>query len=53
MPRLARPLAGLVLVLALLALAIKVLPWFVQNNAVWIALLLPPHVVLGWRLLKR
>ena len=51
--RATRLLAGLVLALALLALAIKVLPWFIQNNAVWIALLLPPHLVLGWRLLKR
>lgn len=48
-----RAVAGLVLALALLALAGKVLPWFVQDNAVWLALLLPPHLVLAWRLLRR
>jgi hypothetical protein len=51
--RTARAIAWTVLLLALLALAAKVLPWFVQNNAVWIALLLPPHLVIGWRLLRR
>lgn len=51
--RVARGLAWLVLLLALAALALKVLPWFAQNNAVWIALLLPPHVLIGWRLLRR
>lgn len=50
--RTARALAWLVLGLALFALVAKVLPWFVQNNAVWIALLLPPHLVLAWRLLR-
>lgn len=51
--RVARLLAWLVLLLAVAALALKVLPWFAQNNAVWIALLLPPHLLLGWRLLRR
>jgi hypothetical protein len=50
--RTARALAWLVLLLALFALVAKVLPWFVQNNAVWIALLLPPHLVIAWRLLR-
>lgn len=50
--RATRLLAALVAVLALLALAVKILPWFVQNNAVWIALLLPPHLVIAWRLLR-
>lgn len=48
-----RSVAALVLGLALLALAGKVLPWFTQDNAVWLALLLPPHLVLAWRLLRR
>lgn len=51
--RIARSIAWIVLVLALAALAVKVLPWFVQNNGVWIALLLPPHLVIAWRLLRR
>ncbi len=50
--RTARALAWVVLSLAVFALAAKVLPWFVQDNAVWIALLLPPHLVIGWRLLR-
>lgn len=50
--RTARVLASLVVLLALLALAVKILPWFVQNNTVWIALLLPPHLVIAWRLLR-
>lgn len=48
-----RAVASAVLALALLSLAGKVLPWFTQDNAVWLALLLPPHLVLGWRLLRR
>lgn len=51
--RAARVLASLVVLLALLALVVKILPWFVQNNAVWIALLLPPHLVIAWRLLRK
>lgn len=51
--RFVRVVAIVVLALALLALAGKVLPWFIQDNAVWLALLLPPHLVLGWRLLRR
>lgn len=50
--RLVRGLAWTVLVLALLALAMKLLPQSMQDNAVWIALLLPPHLVLAWRLLR-
>jgi Domain of unknown function (DUF4105) len=51
--RFARGLAWLVLAAALAALAVKVLPWSVQDNAVWLALLLPWHLVLAWRLLRR
>lgn len=51
--RLTRILAWLVLLLALGALVVKLLPAFGQHNTVWIALLLPPHLVLGWRLLRR
>ncbi|MBL8297966.1 MAG: DUF4105 domain-containing protein [Rhodanobacteraceae bacterium] len=47
-----RVLAGLILLLALFALAGKTLPWFTQQNAVWIGLLLPPHLVIAWRLLR-
>lgn len=50
--RVARVLAWTVLVMALLALVAKILPQSMQNNAVWIALLLPPHLVLACRLLR-
>lgn len=50
--RVARVLAWTVLLMALLALVVKLLPQSLQNNAVWIALLLPPHLVLAWRLLR-
>ena len=51
--RFVRGLARLVLALAAIALIGKVLPWFVQENSVWLALLLPPHLLLAWRLLRR
>ncbi|MEO8670037.1 MAG: DUF4105 domain-containing protein [Tahibacter sp.] len=50
--RFAQRLSTLVLSIALLAPAIKVLPWFVQNNGVWIALLLPVHLALFLSLRK-
>lgn len=49
---LSRALAWLVLLSALAALALKLLPASVQDNAVWLALLLPPQWVVAWRLLR-
>ena len=50
--RTARWLAGLVLAAAGFAVFSKVLPWFVQANVHWIALIVPIHLVLAatlWR----
>ena len=48
--RFGRGVAWVVLVLAIFASFAKVLPWFVQNNAVWLALLLPLHLALAFAL---
>ena len=48
-----RVVAWAVLLSALAALAIKLLPASVQDNAVWLALLLPLQLAFGWRLLRR
>jgi hypothetical protein len=50
--RFGRVLAGAIAALALCALALKVLPWFLQHNGPWIALLLPPHIAL-WLAVRR
>lgn len=43
----AQRLALLIAALAGVALFVKVLPWFIQDNGGWIALLLPLHVALA------
>jgi hypothetical protein len=48
-----RAVAWIVLLSALSALALKLLPASVQDNAVWLALLLPVQLALAWRLLRR
>jgi hypothetical protein len=45
--RAATRIAGVVAVCAVLAWFVKILPGFTQDNYFWIALLLPPHLVLA------
>jgi uncharacterized protein DUF4105 len=47
----ARSLSVAVLVIALLGLAMKILPWFYQVNGEIIALTLPAHVAVAWAVL--
>jgi hypothetical protein len=51
-PRLASAAAMLVLGFAGLALFLKFLPFRIQSNGDWIALLLPIHAALAWRLTR-
>jgi hypothetical protein len=55
-PRLSRPaaiLAVIVAALAVLALVLKLVPGFSQNNIALIALLLPAHAAIAWGLWQR
>ena len=45
--RFARVVSTLIVSLAVFAAFAKVLPWFVQDNAVWLALLVPLHIGLA------
>lgn len=45
--RFARGLSTFIAVVAVFAAFAKVLPWFVQDNAVWLALLVPLHLALA------
>jgi len=51
--RFGRGVAYAVLVLAALALCVKILPWFVQSNTAWIFLMLPLHAALAKAIANR
>lgn len=50
--RLAGGVAAIVAMIALLALVLKALPWFRQDNLPVIALALPVHLALAWSMLR-